>query len=447
MHEKSLTTLPIPGLIRSIAIPASVGFFFNTMYNVVDTWFAGLIGTEAQAALSLALPVFFIIIAVGSGIQTGSMALIGGALGAKKNDEARLFVVQTVSFGLVSSVLLGFFGIRFAPVLFGIMGAHGPYLDTCMAYMTPIFMGAPAFLLVFMFNATLQATGDTRTMRNFLIAGAVLNCVLDPWFIFGGLGVPAMGVSGVAWATVVIQCIGSAYLLYKARRTGLLCTARGRNLIPRPTLFLDIARQGFPATLNFLTIGMGMFVVNAFISDFGQQAVAAYGVAMRVEQVAFMPGIGLNVAALSIVAQNHGAGNVDRIRETMLTCIKYGAWVMLPVAVPVIAFARPLMNIFTADQTVADMGAAYLRIDALIFLGYIIIFVCTSALQGMKRPAFAVWLGLWRQFAAPILFFWVCTDLLHLGLTSVWWSIFAITWSSAAIAYRYADTNIKRLGA
>lgn len=306
-------------------------------------------------------------------------------------------------------------------------------------------MGAPAFLLIFMFNATLQATGDTRTMRNFLIAGAALNCALDPWFIFGGLGVPAMGVAGVAWATVAIQCVGSAYLLYKARRTGLLCTAGGRNLIPRFGLFLDIARQGFPATLNFLTIGMGMFVVNAFISDFGQQAVAAYGVAMRVEQVAFMPGIGLNVATLSIVAQNYGAGDIGRIRETMATCIKYGAWIMLPVAVPVIAFARPLMTLFTSDQTVADMGAAYLRIDALIFLGYIIIFVCTSALQGMKRPTFAVWLGLWRQFAAPILFFWVCTRLLDLGLTSVWWSIFVITWSSAAIAYRYAGTIIRRV--
>ncbi len=445
MQENTLTTQPIPGLIRSIAIPASVGLFFNTMFNVVDTWFAGLIGTEAQAALSLSLPVFFILIAVGSGIQVGSMALIGSALGEKRQNQACLYVVQTVSFGLVVSLLLAVFGIWFAPMLFRAMGAHGAYLETCMAYTVPIFSAAPAFLLIYMFNATLQATGDTKTMRNFLVLGAILNCVLDPWFIFGGLGIPAMGVAGVAWATVLIQCVGSSYLLFKVRRTGLLHTGKGRNLIPRPRIFLDIARQGLPASVNFLTIGMGMFIINTFVSDFGQEAIAAYGVATRVEQIALLPSIGLNVAALSIVAQNYGAGDIDRIRETMRTCLKYGAWIMLPAAVPVIALARPFMNLFTKDEVVAAMGATYLRIDSLVFFGYVIIFVCTSALQGMKRPMFAVWLGLWRQLAAPALLFWLCTRILDLGLVSIWWSICLIVWTSAAIAYRYAAINIQKL--
>lgn len=440
-HQSDLTRGPIPALIRQIAVPASVGLFFNTMYNVVDTWFAGLIGTEAQAALSLSLPVFFILISLGSGVQVGSTALIGAALGAKDHKKASTLAIQAISFGLALSVVLAVGGAFLAPRLFLLMGA-ADYVDTCMAYMTPIFTCAPAFLLLYMSNATLQATGDTRTIRNFLIGGAVLNCLLDPWFIYGGFGLPAMGVAGVAWATVLINAAGAVYLLSRARKTGLLHTDRGRNLIPRPQVYLDIARQGFPASLNYMTIGLGMFVINMFVSGFGQQAVAAYGVAMRVEQIALMPSIGLNVATLTITAQNYGAGNFDRIRETLRTALRFGAWLMIPAAVPVILLAEPFMQLFSRDAEVVRIGAQYLKIDALAFMGYVLIFVCTSTLQGLKRPMFAVWLGLFRQAAAPAMLFWASTELFGFGLPGIWWSIICIVWFSAAIAFVFSRQAI-----
>lgn len=441
--RNDLTTGSIPQLIRQVAIPSSVGLFFTTMYNVVDTWFAGLIGTEAQAAMSLSFPIFFILVSVGSGLQVGSTALIGSALGEKDKEKATAFAVQALSFGLIVSVLLALFGLWASPYLFQLMGAEGTYLETCMAYISPIYAFAPAFLLLYMSNATLQAVGDTRTFRNFIMAGAVLNCILDPWFIYGGLGLPAMGVAGVAWATVVIHTAGAVYILLRARRTGLLHTGKGRNLIPRLGFSLDIARQGLPACVNYLTMGMGVLVINTFISDFGQEAVAAYGVAMRVEQIALLPSIGLNVAVLTIVSQNYGAGDFDRIRETLRTCLKYGAWMMLPAAVPVIAFAEPFMSLFTKDPAVIQAGASYLRIDALVFFGYVIIFVNTSLLQAIKRPMFAVWLGFGRQLAAPILLFWLCTKVLGLGLVSIWWSIFLMVWASAGIAFWYAGRKLR----
>ncbi len=446
-HKSDLTTGPIPQLIRRIAVPTSVGMFFTTMYNVADTWFAGLIGTEAQAALSLSFPVFFILMAVGSGIQVGSTALIGAALGEKDQAKAASFCVQAVSFGLAVSVFLAVLGLLVSPFLFRLMGAEGRYLETCMAYMGPLFSCAPAFLFLYMCNATLQALGDTRTFRNFIAAGAVINCVLDPWFIYGGLGLPAMGVAGVAWATVVIHAAGGVYLAMRVRHTGLLKTDKGRNLIPKPGLYVAIARQGLPACVNFLTIGMGVFVINASISDFGQAAVAAYGVAMRVEQIALMPTIGLNVATLSIISQNFGAGNYTRIRETLRLCLRYGAWMMLPAAIPVIALAKPFMAAFSSDPAVIEAGASYLRIDALVFYGYVIIFVGTSALQAIKKPMFAVWLGLGRQLVAPALLFWLCTRVLGLGIISIWWSIFVIVWCAAGIAYWFAGKKLREAAA
>ena len=100
-----LTTAPIPLLIRRLAIPAGTGFFFNTMFNVVDTWYGGRLSTTALAAMSLCFPVFFIILSIGSGVSTGATALIGNALGRGEHDEARQFVLQALSFALLHAVI------------------------------------------------------------------------------------------------------------------------------------------------------------------------------------------------------------------------------------------------------------------------------------------------------------------------------------------------------
>eukprot|EP00828_Plagiopyla_frontata_P003947 TRINITY_DN11334_c0_g3_i3.p2 TRINITY_DN11334_c0_g3~~TRINITY_DN11334_c0_g3_i3.p2 ORF type:complete len:334 (-),score=167.68 TRINITY_DN11334_c0_g3_i3:64-1065(-) len=300
----NLTARPVPEVIRQVAVPASVGFFFHTMFNVVDTLWAARIDTEAVAALSLSLPVFFIITSLSAGIATGSTALMGAALGAGDRKRGALIAAQMLGFGLALSGLLAWFGLTFSPAIFSWLGAEGSYLDTCLAYMNPIFACNLPTVLIYLFNAALQSQGDTRSFRNMLVLTSVLNLVFDPWFIHGGFGLPAMGLAGVAWATVLLQAAGAVYLLVKARRTGLLVTDRGLRLIPRPKIYAEIAHQGFPAALNFMTITLGFFVIFRFVSRFGPEASAAYGIATRIDQVVLMPTIGLNVASLTITAQN-----------------------------------------------------------------------------------------------------------------------------------------------
>jgi putative MATE family efflux protein len=446
MADKTdLTTRPIPEVIRQIALPASTGFFFNTMFNVVDTLWAARIDTEAAASLALSLPVYFIITAMAAGIGTGSTALMGAALGARDRDQASLIAVQMLSFGIVISALLAWFGLTYSPVIFGWLGAEGVYLDTCLSYMNPIFACNAVTVALFLFNAVLQSLGDTKSMRNVLIFTATLNVVLDPWFIYGGFGLPAMGLQGVAWATIILQFLGALYLLSRARATGLIKTDAGRNLIPRPAIYTDIARQGFPAALNSMTIALGFFVIFRFVSQFGPEASAAYGIATRIDQIVLLPTIGLGTAALTITAQNFGANKIDRIRETMRKNLLYGAAMLLPLSVPIFLFAEPLMRLFTPDPAVIAIGAEYLRIDAFTLYGYVLIFVPTSTLQGMKRPQFAIWLGLSRQVAAPYLLFTLFTKYLGYGTLSLWLSILFIVWTAAAIALWYTRKTLKTL--
>jgi putative MATE family efflux protein len=437
-ENPGLTTAPISRLIRQIAIPASVGFFFNTMYNVVDTYFGGLISTQTLAAMSLSFPVFFMIVAMGSGIGTGTTALIGAALGAKNHNEARVYAIQGVAFALLIGIILMFLGWYLSPYIFSFLGASDEYLRDCLLYMDTIFAGAIFFVLIQMFNSMLNAQGDTKTFRNFLILGFFLNVGLDPWFIYGGFGVPAMGIRGIAVATVLIHIIGCGYLGWRAYQTGILTGGRLRDLVPRFHTFKDIARQGFPSSLNYMTIALGVFVITFFLSKFGKESVAAYGVAIRIEQIALLPTIGLNIATLSIVAQNYGAQLYDRIDETVKKALQYGALVSIVGMVFVFGFGKYLIALFSDDVQVIQMGSTYLKIDAFVFYAYVLLFVNIAALQGMKRPMFALIIGTYRQILAPYLVFYLLTEIFDFAVLGIWWGIFLVTWSAAVITFFYA---------
>ena len=447
MPTNDLTTAPIPVLIRRLAIPASVGFFFNTMYNVVDTYFAGQLSTEALAALSLSFPVFFTLIAMGSGFSTGATALIGNALGAGNRREAALIASQGMTLGILLTLFVMGVGYATTPALFRLLGASEEYLVICLQYMRVILAGSGLVLTFYMLNGILNSQGDTRTFRDYLIAATVVNIILDPWLMFGGLGVPALGIRGLALATIIAQSGGIVFLGRRAWRTGLLHRSTGARWRPDGRVLREIAAQGIPASLNMMTVALGIFVITWFLSRFGQQVVAAYGAATRIEQIVLLPTIGLNVATLTLAAQNGGAGHYDRVRSVIRTALGYGALVMALGSALLFFGAETLMNLFTDDPEVVAVGARYLRIAAFIEYAYVILFVNTSALQGLKMPAFALWIGLYRQIVAPLTLFWMVTQVWDLGLGGIWWGIFGITWSAALVAVIFAQRRVSRLAA
>lgn len=180
-RKKDLTKGSIKEHILAIAVPASIGFFFQTMYNVVDTFYAGLLSTQAQAALSLSFPIFFIIIAMGSGIGIAASTLIANALGEKK--EPQKYCSQSISYGLIISILIALIGFVISPFLFTLLGAQQEYLKTSLDYMNVILYAAPLFILVMVVNQSLTAQGDSKSFRNVLIVGFFLNLLLPRRFL------------------------------------------------------------------------------------------------------------------------------------------------------------------------------------------------------------------------------------------------------------------------
>ncbi len=433
----NLTADPIPKLVRAITVPASMGMFFQTMYNNVDTYFAGKISVSALAALTFSFPVFFLVMAFGSGLGQASTALMANALGAGQKQQGRVIFCQSLLYALCLSLVLTTLGLILAPFLFRLQGAREDTLVLSLQYMNVIMVGSFFVLVQAVLNAELNARGNTKIARNALIAGFFANCVLDPWFMYGWAGVPAMGIAGLAWATIACQA-GSCLYMFNHVRRGPLWSGMGKvDFVPNWPMLRQVTGQALPAIFNMLTVGVGIFVIQYFIGKYGEAPVAGYGIATRIEQMLLLPAMGLNYAVLSLVGQNNGAGRLDRVRETWLITLRYGLAMMVVGGVLLWFTRRWLMGVFTQDQEVIARGSEYLGIASVTLCSYVILFQTVVLLQGLKRPSFAIWIGMYRQIVAPLLFYNLLAVVLGWGLWGIWWGITLITWSAALMTLGY----------
>lgn len=415
----------------------SIGFFFNTMYNVVDSFYAGKISTEALAALALSFPVYFIIIAVSEGIARGSTALIANAIGANDQEKEGAYSGQLFSLGFFCAIGLMIVGYFAAEPLFRIMGADGLYLEMATDYINPIFWGAMFFLLSSMCNAILLAHGDSKTFGKVLICGFFLNLMFDPWFLYGGFGLPAMGIYGIALATVLIQALGSIYLLSTVIRRGYLVKCSASFFIPQFRVYREILRQGVPTSFNMMSIALGFFVMTYYLNSYGQAAVAAFGVGTRIEQIVLLPAIGLSAAIVSIVGQNYGAGQLERVNACVRLCAKYGVIMIVTSSLGMFLFATPLVRLFTDDPEVIRVGTTYVRVVTAVQWAYVMGFVFIGFLQAVKRPMYGFVESVVRKILLPLGVFYLMVRVWNVELVTFWWGSVAINITVAIITIFY----------
>jgi len=163
-------------------------------------------------------------------------------------------------------------------------------------------------------------------------------------------------------------------------------------------VFKALLYQGFPPSINMIMMASGIFIMTYFITPFGNEVVAAFGIGMRIEQIVLMPTIGLNVAVLAIVSQNYGAKNYERIRKTIKVSLFYGASLSFLGLILLLLFAQDMMHFFTDDIKVIYEGVIYLRIEAFIIFSFVLIFVYLALLQGLQKPAFIFYISIFRHF-------------------------------------------------
>ena len=416
------------------------------MYNVIDSFYAGQISTTALAAMGLSFPVFLLIIATSGGLSRGASALIANAIGSREKDKQRRYIAQSLSMGLVVSLALTVTGILAAKPLFQLLGATGEYLTIALSYMNPIFLGSIFFLISNLSNAILIASGDSKTFSKVLVVGFFLNLILDPWFLYGGFGLPAMGIAGIAWATVVIQIAGSTFMLATVLRRGLLKLKPWQDLLPDLRVYWEIAQQALPATFNIMSVALGFFVITYFLKFYGEPTVAAFGVTTRVEQIGLLPTFGLYAAIMALVGQNNGARNFERIRETMRVCNRLGLAIVTMTSLLIFVFASHLMRIFTSDIEVIDIGVGYIRIMALIQWSYVMTSTRLAMMQAIKRPLYGFFESVLRKVLLPLPLLWLFVLKFEFDVEWVWYSVAAANVLMTLITLVVAQSMLKRIG-
>ena len=419
----------IPKLIRKIAVPASVGTLFQTLYNVVDSFFAGKISPEALSALSKSFPIYFIIVGTCIGVTVASTSLIANSIGESNEEKTLNYFTHSIYYGIIVSIIIAFIGLTYADNIFDIMVTSPEVKSLGLEYTNIIFIGSVVFILVVCLNALLHAEGDTKTYRNLLILSFFLNIILNPIFIFGFLFIPAMGVKGIAIATIISQFISLLIIFLKILKNKRVKQLVSKHFNPKFEYFKNLLFQSVPITVSISASSFAFTVVITYVGNFGEYAVAGYGAGERFVHVMLLPVLGLNTAIVSIIGQNFGAKNYDRIKEAYYTAIKYGVSIMIISGFIVYFIADIIIGVFSNNLDVIESGKQYLKIQTFAFPAYTIFFMCNGFFIGLKKAEYAMASNLIRNFAIPVIVYYIAIKL-TVSLTTFFW-----LWSLSNIAY------------
>ena len=411
---------------RTLAIPAAFGMLFTTLYNVVDVYYASLLSTDAQAGLAIGYQAFFILMAVGFGLSSALSTLVSNAKGSGDAAEAQRYVVQGLAFGGVITASCMVIGWFLGPELIVLVSEPGAYRDAAMGYFYWLIFALPGFLLAYGGNGILQAHGDSRSMQRALMAAFIANIGLNPLFMFGLPGVwSGMGFNGIAAATIISQTGVMVYILVRIFRLEVMQSVQINAFQPDKDSFRKIFAQLLPAGSAMIIMFISGFVVQFALKTFGGHAVAAYGVALRIEQILLLPVLGMTGALLPIAGQNFGAQKYDRVRGALKYCWGVG-FAMTALATPILFFGGTfVMALFSNDPDVIRAGSSYLRIDAFLFPIYMMLFSINSLLQAFKQAIWTLWISVYRQGFAVAFFVWVFISFTDFGVQGVWFGIAA----------------------
>lgn len=443
--RRDLTTGSIKQHLWHMALPASMAMFFETMFNVVDTFWAGTVSTTALAALTISFPVFFVIISLMQGLAVAASALAAYHWGRADHDGARHVGAQVLLYAIPATVFLTATGLFFGEPIFVFLGAQSSFLGLALEYTDTVYWGAGLFVFGATLNGLLLAHGDSHTMRRVMIGGFLLNVVLDPWFLYGGLGLPAMGIRGIALATLTVKAVGLIYFAIKAWSNGLIPHARSGNYRLDLSMQKKIFMQAIPASMSMLTIASGVFVTNYFLEPYGKAAIGAFGICMRIEQLFMLPCVGISIAVQAMTGQNYGAARYERIRLVLQRSLASSLTIMTIGACLMLLFPRQLIGIFSDDPQVMAIGKDYLFVAALTSWSYAIMSQTGSVLQGLQRPAIVVLSAAGRQVILRVLAFWLIQEYTDWGLSALWWAVFVLCWSGALFLLTVARAYVSKL--
>lgn len=439
-NENKLGTMSIPKLLFQVSFPIVISMFIQSMYNLVDSYYIGKINEEAFTAISIAFPIQNIMIGIGVGTGVGMSSLISRYLGEKNFKGAN----ETAENGLSLALLYGIFLLvlsRFLPRPFlsaqttdqNIINYGVDYLQIVMG----LSMGL--FTQIFL-ERTLQSTGRTVFTMLTQLTGAILNIILDPIFIFGYFGLPAMGVKGAAVATVTGQIIGAIFGSFLQHKFNPEITIKKPSFSPK--IIKAIYVVGVPSMITITIQSFTIYLLNKMLSEISTSAIAALGAYFKVQSFVFMPIFGINNGLVPIIAYNYGAKNKDRIKKSIKLAFTTVIVMTLIVSVLIISFPREILGIFSASGKMLEIGIPMLRICALSYVFAGISIVGTSIFQAFGNGILALLDSILRQIIVLLPVAYIAIR--FFTVNEIWWGYVIAEFASVLFISYFMNTFVRR---
>lgn len=421
-RENKMGVMPEGKLLINMSLPMMISMLVQALYNIVDSIFVSKISEDALTAVSLAFPLQSLLIAIAAGTGVGVNALVSRALGEKNKDKVNSIAANGIFIYFLSYIAVAILGLTIVRPFYAMQIKAGQenIMELGVSYLTIVLVFSFGIFAQFIFERLLQSTGRTFFTMISQATGAVINIVLDPILIFGLFGMPKLGISGAAIATVIGQIVAGIIAIIWNIKKNQDIKISFRGFRPDISTIGKIYQIGIPSIImqsigSVMTTGM-----NLILMGLSSTAAAVFGVYFKVQSFFFMPVFGLNNGMIPIIGYNLGAKNKKRITNTL----KYGYaiaffFMMIGFAAFMLIPDR-LLLMFEASEEMLEIGVNALRIIAIHYLIAWFCIVTGSLFQAVGKAMYSLYVSVARQLVVLLPAAYILAKIG--GLSLIWWS-------------------------
>ena len=440
-HENKMGVMPIGKLLANMALPMIASMLVQALYNIVDSIYVSQISESAVTALSLVFPIQNLQVGFAIGIGVGINSLLSKSLGEKNQENASLAAGNGCTLVLIAAAAVMLFGIFGVRPYFEMQSSVAETVEGGISYARIICLCTVGMYVQITAEKLLQSTGRTFYSMIIQATGAIANIILDPIFIFGWFGIPAMGIAGAAIATVAGQWIGAILgiilnLKYNPELRFGLRYFRLHKQIVSPILAV-----GIPAIIMNGISSIMNFGMNQIFQAFNETATGVFGIYYKLQSFFFMPLFGMNSATISIIAYNYGARRPDRMMKTLKLSLGCALSLMVAGLLAFQLIPQVLLGMFNPSEEFLQIGCTALRIISFHFPIAALCIILGASFQALGNGIYSTITSLARQLVVllPAAYLLSLTG----SVDNVWWA-FPIAEVASAIATVYFFLKLYR---
>lgn len=423
--------------LLSMALPMIAAMFLNMMYNLVDSlWIGNLLGETAYAALTNSTPIILILTSVAMGASNGVSILLSQAIGAKDQQNAKRLIATSFCVAVGFSVLVTALLELLLPDILTLLNTPGETYDMAYSYLSIYLLGYLAVYLYCYFTAVLRSFGNSMFQAAAMLATTILNAILDPVFIH------FIGFHGAAIATLFSETICLLFMMGYLKKKKLfsfqLADFEKAHILP-------LVQKAIPSVIQQSIPAISTAFLTALVSTYSINAIAAYGVAGKLEIIVFYPAMALNMVLTTIVGQCAGGNRYDRVKDYLKCALGYGCGLLVMLSALVVGFAKQFSGLFVGSlQVAAIVGTYFLTVS----VGYILNTVtncCLGALNGMGKPSKSMLLMIFYYIIVRMPLAYLLSYL-GFGLNGIWLAVLVSHGAASAAAALAMTVYLRRQG-